>query len=64
MKQVVNLFPILGAKYRKETAHQTKMADSNTSSLNLSRESNQVGAQDAREIQITNQVAAEDGVKF
>ncbi|RVW58915.1 hypothetical protein CK203_106120 [Vitis vinifera] len=34
------------------------MADSTTSSLNLSRESNQVGAEDAREIQITNQAAA------
>ncbi|RVW26957.1 hypothetical protein CK203_057183 [Vitis vinifera] len=40
------------------------MADSTTSSLNLSRESNQVGAEDAREIQITNQAAAKDGVKF
>ena len=36
------------------------MADSTTSSLNLSRESNQVGAEDAREIKITNQAAAED----
>ncbi|KAL6342647.1 hypothetical protein AAG906_012513 [Vitis piasezkii] len=37
------------------------MADSTTSSLNLGTESNQVGAEDAREIQITNQAAAEDG---
>ena len=60
MKQVVNLFPILGAKYRTETTHQTTMADSTTSSLNLGTESNKVGAEDAREIQITNQAAAED----
>ena len=45
--QLVNLFLILGgAKYRKETAHQTTMADSATSSLHLSTESNQVGAED------------------
>ncbi|KAL6342726.1 hypothetical protein AAG906_013132 [Vitis piasezkii] len=37
------------------------MADSTTSSLNLGTESNKVGAEDAREIQITNQAAAEDG---
>ncbi|KAJ9701406.1 hypothetical protein PVL29_006660 [Vitis rotundifolia] len=37
------------------------MADSTTSSLNLSTESNQVGAEDARVIQITNQAAADDG---
>ncbi|RVW92398.1 hypothetical protein CK203_032530 [Vitis vinifera] len=47
--QLVNLFLILGgAKYRKETAHQTTMADSATSSLHLSTESNQVGAEDAQ----------------
>ncbi|KAJ9701422.1 hypothetical protein PVL29_006673 [Vitis rotundifolia] len=37
------------------------MADPTTSSLNLSTESNQVRAEDAREIQITNQAAADDG---
>ena len=36
------------------------MADPTTSSLNLNTESNQVGAEGAREIQITNQAAAED----
>ena len=40
---------------------QTTMADSITSKLNLSTESIQVAAEDAREAQITNQPAAEDG---
>ncbi|RVW72861.1 Protein accelerated cell death 6 [Vitis vinifera] len=37
------------------------MADSTTSSLNLSTESNQVVAEDARKIQIANQATADDG---
>ncbi|XP_034684975.1 ankyrin repeat-containing protein At5g02620-like [Vitis riparia] len=37
------------------------MADYTTSSLNLSTECNKVGAEGAREIQITNQAAADDG---
>ena len=61
MKQVVNLFPILGAKYRTETTHQTTMADSTTSSRNLRTKSIQVGAEDVREIKTINQAPAENG---
>ena len=40
------------------------MSDSTTSKLNLSTESIQVAAEDAREAQITNQAAAEDDSTF
>ena len=40
------------------------MADSTTCNLNLSTESIQAATEDTREVQITNQAAAEDGSTF
>ena len=57
---VVSLGLLIGTKYRTDTC-QTTMADSTTSKLNLSTESIQVAGKDAREVQTTNQAAAEDG---
>ena len=57
---VVSLGLLIGTKYRTDTC-QTTMADSTTCKLNLSTESIQVSGKDAREVQITNQAAAEDG---
>ena len=40
------------------------MADSTNSNINLSTESIQAATEDTREVQITNQAAAEDGSTF